>query len=408
MTSRPRPWQDAAEFALAFGATSLKRGRIGESSAVGDITPRYTSMGRRQRTRDIGPGTFSSRSRRRIGRRRRPTAKLALTRAVGQGQEVIMRWQNTSQTVLGPGRFHLGWNSDGNFERMPVHFMSLTSNAVGLENSIKGCSAKGMRFTYYRPGDGNFQYRWLPCSRYDGTMEDTGAWQVEKNTSPLGLSNLADQAKNCLHKWTKIKLNLYGTYSVPITYSIYLMTMPEALDPLQFGDMTAISVGAECCNFLRDLTRPLLYSNVGLNAKPTWPKDVRIVKSEKITIQPLSYSDQQAEEFVPATYSKAPHIHMLNWFIRHDRIREYDWSKNASGAGLTPDLSFNNQGWDVVSGDDNLCDCEWGKKLYLFITATAPSVIPLPATDPDYATTTTCQLQGSYDISVRNCFRFFL
>lgn len=409
MTSRPR-WQDAAEFALAFGATALKKPRIGETSGTGDITPRYTTMGRRQRNIDIGPGYFSSRSRRRIGRRRRPTAKLALTRAIGQGQEVILRWQNTSQTVMGPGKFALGWfqHSTAGFERVPFHFMSLSNNSIGLENSTKGCSAKGMRGCYYKPADGSFAYEPLPVATNTGAIETNNPiWQTEKNTSPVGLIELARQSKSVLHKWSKIKLNLYGTYSVPITYSVYLMTLSEQLDPLLHGDINSIPLGTECSNFLRDVTRPLLYSNLGINAKVTWPKDCRIVKSEKITIQPLSYSDQEAEAFVPGEYSKAPHIHMLNWFIRHDRMREYDWTKNASGGGLAPDLSFNNQGWDVVYSDENMCDCEWGKKLFLVITATSPKLDATPTPDPLYASTETCKLQGSYDVSIRNCFRFF-
>lgn len=378
---------------LALGAGWYYQNRRAVSS---------TQTQTRRRQMNIGPGSFSSRSRRRIGRKRRASARVALNRVIGTGGENIYRWQNTSQTVLGPGKLNIGWNTDGAYQLLPVHFMSLTTVPDAPENVGKGCRNQGMHTVYYKPDDGSMYFRALPCSSPNGTLLSSGNWAIEKQSHMVDPQSFS----SAFHKWTSIKLNLYGTYSVPITYSVYLCTMKESLDPLAFSSSGPIALGSECCNFLRDLTRPLLYSNVGLNAKQEWPRDVRVIKSQKITIQPLSYSDQQAEEFVPETYSKAPHIHMLKWFIRHDRMREYGWSKTP-GDALAPDLSFNNQGWDQHYTEDNYCDVEWGKRVFLILTATAPNLRAIPTPDAPYATTTTCQLHGSYDVCVRNCYRLF-
>lgn len=354
---------------------------------------------------NMSTGMQVSRVRRRTGRKKRRTGDQAFRAFQGCGSDIIYRWQQTSREYMGPGRVYIGLSSvDATYDRLPIHFMCLTTAPdAGSEVAAKGNfkNYSQCRIAYNKL-TGAFQ--WAPevnSVQYNGVIAANNQWQLE--TEPVAL---AENPKSVFHKWTDIKLNLYGTYTVPIHYTVTLCQLPEQLDPLATTPYTNMAEGSEVANMFKDWTRDLCHSTMGVNSgHTTWRKDVRIIKQYKCTIQPLSYSDQAAEAGLTTDYSSAPHIKELRWFIRHDRFRNYRWSRDATT--VLENRDFNEQGWDQLYPSLAHCDVEWGKKVFLFIQASAPSRNSVDSLFNEGAQALVNARQfGSYDLMVRNSFTF--
>jgi len=336
-----------------------------------------------------------------MGRRKRRSAAAVFNSMIGSSQKYVWRWQNISPNLLNPGRLPLGWNiGTSTDEWVPIHLMSLTSFPLGNVNTAKGCDKNGIKRMYYDPLSGNFNYQASNCQASSGIDSGANTWHLE--TGYAHTDGRTDPEGKVYHSWTDIRLNLYGTMSVPITYSIYVIQVPEALDVMSFGGST-ISVGSECANFLKDLVRPLCGNPLNMNGRIDWPKDVRILKKIVRTIQPLSYSDQAATK----TDANTAHVEQVKCFLRHDRFRDYRWSENV-GQQIV-DTTLNTQGWDTSLETSVMCDVEWGKRVYLMITATSPFAEGYDAAYQNFvdAQPSWLKRQGSYDIIVRNKFSTF-
>lgn len=353
-----------------------------------------------------GDGTIVTRSRRRVGRRRRATAARVQRSIIGAGKEIIYRWQNTSASYLGPGRLFLGQKNalSPGYLYTPIHFMSLTNQPMGLNHNAKGCFKHGMSSTYYNSTNGTFHWETLPCQDRFGAADISGVWHPEFEEGTDFLKN----TKRIFHKWTQIKLNLYGTYCVPVNYTVTVCTMKEQIDPYQFGSQVAMAEGTECHNMFKDMTRSLVHNTVGNNnGRVDYYKDMKIIKRERITINPLSYTDQIDVNALPdwgSNKSQTPHLHELNLFLRHDRMRDYKWSENADETLETRD--FTKPGWDLNQPSATMCDVEWGKRVFLIITASSPIALDHDGQYP-YQSINDTRTQGSYDICVRQCWRVF-
>jgi len=345
-------------------------------------------------------GATVSRKHRRTGRKRRVSLAQLNSRLIGSGSEFIYRWQNTTATYVGPGRLQIGWTRtiDGLIDNLPIHFMSLTNltHHSANANVAKGCVTQGMHRTGYYTTTKDVVCNPLPNQTNQGVANNDGLWQQDLNSAIPNTFNA-----RVFHKWTDIKLNLYGTYSVPIHYHVFLCQMPEQLDPFSVAPGSFHVYGSEFANMIRDISGGLLYSSVGGNSYKKWPSDVRIVKQHRVTIQPLTYSDQAAERGLePTLTSDAPHIHELRWFVRHDRHRDYHWSENTGD--MISQNNYATAGWDINNPKQTMSDCEWGKKLFLFITATAPGST---VAGSEFPSGNDVRIHGSYDVNVRNCFR---
>lgn len=354
-------------------------------------------------------GSTVTRRKYRTGRRRRPTLALLNNRIIAGGPEFIYRWQQTSPTFLGPGRVNIGWhdnNAPNSFKRVPIHFISLTSipPELSIAYPAKGCFHQGLCRTEYNPVDGQFQYIDIKSQESNGSNGITSVWRAEHSSA---ISNL--NFDRVFHKYSDIRINLYGTYTVPIRYRIFMVQLPEQLDPFQYsGFPSTFGEGSELNNMFKDWTRTLLHNTVATNGDVKWPKDVRIIKQHNVLIQPLTYSDQLAErEISNLDSSTAPHIHEVRWFVRHDRFRDYKWSENSDQTDERRD--YTKAQWDVTYPTALMSDVEWGKRVFLFITATSPrsEALSTEPDGPDFQGTAQTFFQGSYDINIRNCWRFF-
>lgn len=343
----------------------------------------------------IGATTLSRR-RYRIGRRQRRTARKVFNTLVGGGQQVVWRWQQISDSILGPGRLPMGWSQGGSAvtEWIPFHFMSLTQCGDGVSNSLKGCYTDGIKRVYFDSSASNSNFTWVntPAQIYTGATGAGVGWQNESTVGNY------EGGRSRYHSWTDIRLNLYGTRAVPVTYSIYIIQCPKNYDLQEAGIHFE---GSDQYNMLKAITRASLGNSLNMNGRVDWPKDVRIVRKYVHTIQPLSYSDQAAN---PATGNVTGHIKECKIFMRHDRQRNYNWSEFRADTAY--DNGLTTLGWDynIATDGSAVSDVEWGKRLYLFITATSPKKDPVEHngyTDQDSAWNI---FQGSYDIIVRNKF----
>lgn len=346
--------------------------------------------------------TYQSRSGT-VSRRRRRLGRLRRGLSNPNFRDVVLRWQSTSDSYLGPGLNRIGtwFNAGGSAMYMPLHFMSLTNNAIiGEANGAKGCfKDQGMCQLFKSQTNNSFSWLKRVCQIPTGAGL-SNSWQLEQgDLDPL--SNVPDTSKYLYHDWTDIRMNLYGSFSVPLTYNIYVMTMKEQLDPFQFGLGADIAQGTECWNMFKDITRGCQGNSVSMNGRIDWPKDVRILKHDRIVMQPLGYSDQVAVS-EPGPASHTPNIHEYRLFLNHRRYRNYKWSENADETSYGNNYAVNQ--WDVNVSGETMCDVEWGKRLFLIITCTCADVGE--GTDDYTANAVTARVQGSYDICVRNKFRF--
>lgn len=348
-----------------------------------------------------GRSGTTARQRRRIGRRIRRSDKIATS-----GYKYhIQRWQASSPSYLGPGLYKIGTFQDSpGYTILPIHFMSLTNVGIlGNANSAKGCfNDIGMNYFFRNDSTNEFSYASLVSQTNNGALAGT-QWRVEQSEvyGELGF------ARRVFHDWTDIRLNLYGTFSVPITYTVYVMTMKEQLDPNQFPPLGTIPQHVELGNMVKDITRQCTGNSVASNGRTDWPRDVRILKKQVVTLQPLNYSDQAAQvlDLGSALPSHTPNVHELRLFVSHRRFRDYKWSEN--NVDDTTNNVLDSNGWDINAPQNLMCDVEWGKRVFLFVTATCPQVSPyVPGPDQLLANADSARVMGSYDINVRNKFRF--
>lgn len=341
---------------------------------------------------NVGACTYTKRKYR-TGRYRRRSSNRVFREAIAlYGNKNVWRWQQCSPSLIGPGNLPIGWaNLQTNVSTwMPMMFMSLTQNPYGPVDNQHGCWVSGLKHLYYNYTNGDWNAYEHVSQDFTGAQGPNGDWHIEQEDG----TSLHYTSK-MFHRWTDLRLNLYGARSIPITYTIYLMQVPQQLDFQAPGNLVA---GTECANMLKDMVRPLCGNPIAQNGRIDWPKDVRIVKKIVHTIQPLNYSDQSA---TGSSNTKNAHVRQVKWFLRHDRLRDYKWHQNASETNADRDLR--EVGWDVVKAGLDMSDVEWGKRLYLFITCTAPQV---NATQPQVTQVDQnwMELMGSLDILCRQCW----
>jgi len=236
------------------------------------------------------------------------------------------------------GRVTIGWGGAANQTleyNIPIHMMSLTClgymDQTGGPQFSKGCRDKGIIKFNYRPATNDYKYNYLGCQDHQGGDLPGGNWALEKYDGPLQDLSNAQLVSSVFHKYSDIKLNLYGVYDIPIRYSVKLVQfMDEKLDPLMFSHLSqVVPNNSDCYSMMNDMLKPLLYNSVNTNPNKDYMRNIRVIKSADVLIQPISYSDQRAERLDAAEGQtighNGGHIHELRWFVRHDRFRKYDW-----------------------------------------------------------------------------------
>jgi len=351
------------------------------------------------------------RTRRRVGRNRRRNANEVYRQWLGRSNRVVYRWQQVSSSLLGPGRVAIQWvDQEGTeFDKMPMYFMSLSQYPYGgaawdKENGSRDDGLKRWQYANTAPGNGKWVFFPLSSQSHNGGPDDpSGHWWLEQQS---GRPSPESPHAYRTHAWTQIKLNLYGTLSVPITYTVMIYQCPECLDPQKEDvGLPGHVGGSDVANMNKDMVRSLVGNNLLTNGRVDWPKDVRIVRKYTKTIQPLPYSDQVA---MGGSAASTAHVENMNIFIRHDRARDYRWRDDLNDQ--IPAVDLTNPSWDVYRENQQENDVEWGKKVYMMITASCPERLSATAglsgdlLSNDAVGRAIMETAGSFDILVRQCF----
>lgn len=354
-------------------------------------------------------GVRFSREQHRFGRRRRRN-RIRLDDLFRGYAQLRTRWQLTSPTLIGPGRIPLSYGLDtttsATFETLPIHMISLSNNVQGLPSTAKGAHQRGL-FRFVRDtATGQCGWNWFDSQNEVGVNSYTGdgKWAFEE-----GQTAFLPSVSKLFHKWTEVRLNLYGAKYLPLTYTISFVTMPKAYDPQQIDSWVPLSTNLyneynEFNRWLTDLSRGLISNPINvIGTKPHWKDNVRIIKQYKVNMAPLSYSNAADETTAPVHVGN---VKQFKTFIRHDRWRDYNWADTDTNVDAELDLS--DLGWDKVDQEVQLCDCEWGKRVYMIVSCTTGPRVDKTSYSvyshlPDQYTTMP-EYEGTYDCLIRNEF----
>lgn len=388
-----------------MGGYGAAAGMAAQGLAAGYAAYQQYSGRRSQRGKHVGGVGPVSVVRRhvRTGRKRYRSAAHVFKNVIGGGDTFVWRWQQTSSTYLGPGRLLCANNpqADSSYYNLPLHFMSLTTLPNTTDDYAQyGAYRHGMCVVRKKLATQAMSYYPLSSQDFDGST-GTVEWKKEQVEGDPDFS--VNGYNRFFHKYSDIRLNLYGSYTVPIRWNVWLMQLPESLDPLQLEPQigeAGTTAHTELWEMWRDMLRPSMSNSVATNGRVDWLKDAKILKHHSVTIQPLAYSDASVVEST-ALGSSTPNIYELRWFVRHDRFRNYKWPQMQQ---ITDCAALGTNGWDVENSFTLIPDVEWGKKLFLFINASAANADTVSGF---YATSDSTKISASYDINVRNAFKAF-
>jgi len=416
---------EAAVHRLSEGRQGPANYRNRKRDISGGIKPLKLNFENIKPSTMTGEDVNFTRSKMTVGGTRKRTANDIFKSQLGAMPEIIWRWQACSTSLLGPGRLPIGFGRETatfpDVNCLPFHMMSLTCNPGLPERSSLGCYTSGMFRYYFDKTSGNMGYSYLKSQQASGIPNDPSksSWNIEKGSAQTNTGSI-------FHKFTDIRLNLYGSTLYPLKYTVMLMTdMPLEMQPQERGFMSnPVTVPGDdftllnntpLNQFILDQCRPLVTNPIlGSNSDEDYKGKYKIVSKKTYKIPCMSYGNAVAQVTDTSAVSSV-NVHSVNMFIRHDRFRDYKWHQ------LTSDVYRTNNpggvGFDVVdiAGDnsgDTLCDVDREQRLFLVITCNAGALenglhyrAEGPFSGPDYDFTLPSALSGSYDIVVRNCFR---
>lgn len=363
---------------LAGAAAARRNARVG--GGVKKKTARATKLASRYRKRTGGSRTIVRRRRRtvkmggsieqrEISIRQRgnfiPTRQLAMFSMEPQW----FRVQGISQFDTSTGFYCISSRRDTtpvpNVQYLPVHVWDLTALPQG------GFCPVGYALSQ-ATGPVNNVFELNSTNASGGTV--TNSRLIAENTQ--GSAATIQPWRKSLHDYTHVKANLYGVRRRATKWMVTVMQLTD-----EFGDFISAATGnTEKAKVYDYLARPLMFNNLNYG-DPQTRVDFKIIKKFEVIIDPINTDQVDGALAVPRMVT-------LNWFIKHNRMRLYDWRRND-----TPLL-----GTDAVfDTENNIVDIRTDpkKRLYLVMQAMSPvnnsgaGVTPIstganPDTEPSY------------------------
>jgi hypothetical protein len=369
----------------------------------------------------MGDSVQFRRSYDRVGRKRRRTASQLFNANIGRMDEVVYRWQQVSGSLLGPGNQIIAYGkapAPATGYVCPLVFSSLTNVPLFTSNLTYGAQRAGLYRLTYEPTTKSFGMQYYRSQDKDAA-QTVARWQLESGTEPaLATSTVSPEI---FHKWTEIRMNLYGCAYAPLTYEILVVTGME-LDMSIFDYASGGTPIFESTNlnaFLRDqckdyIGNPIVGSSLD---RKDFKGKYKIIRRKVITISPLSYHNGAIAKEGLTSGIDASNVRNVNMFIRHDRFRNYAWSARAIDQDLQSGLDgrgFDTQDISQLANDSCLSDVDRDQRVYLFVKCSAgrayeaPEFDIIPAEVPisELSQTEIPVSSGSFDIVMRNCFRY--
>lgn len=413
-------WRDYSK--VKYGPGSGKRGRRAEKRIKKVVREELKDPVINSTKNMTGSSIQFTRSYDRIGRKRKRTAKQIFDASIGGMYESIFRWQRVSPSLLGPGETDVSYGitaAPGANRVLPFHFMSLTNNIHYPEESSYGAYKNGMHRLTYNPTNQHFGYQRLVG------QDNTGAFVSTEFQQETGVARNPNgfMSTRPFHKWTDIRLNLYGSAYYPLKYEILVVTGMDL--EMSIFDYTAggqpIILQSNLNAWLRDhvkdyIGNPIVGSNID---RTDLRGKVRVIRRRIVNIEPLSYTDawNQTSPNIGPLGIDASNVKNINMFIRHDRFRDYAWRPKSSDMSLQTNLNgtgFDKEDTQIRADLSAQSDVDREERVYLIIKCTAPAVLTADAYEAEDAVAPTALLDsnvipkfvGSYDCVVRNCFRY--
>lgn len=324
-----------------------------------------------------------ARTRRVAGRYKRLTAKNAHRRLDKEGTTQIQRWFNVSRFGVGPGAQGLYTYKDATHVYQPMHIMDLTAYP---NNPSIGAVAKGMYCVRNEISSGNPTYTLLQSMNDAGSL-GAGAWVNEYGAVAGGA--VVDQARL---KWCDIRLNLYGSYEIPIKYKIMIVGIHDEKSVPGITGNTDREA-----NLIDHLLKPMKYSNLLCNTGYT-SKSFHVIKQFNYTINPLDHYDSST--VVSGDTYRAPNMMEFKFFYKMDRDCDYIWHDTTSIANATADTANVNTMQTVMADAHDVVYPS--KRIFLIVMASSTyqdtTSSPVSVAQPPYAQT---KYVGSYDVNIR-------
>jgi len=431
---------DYAVYKLREGPSNVKY-RNRKRDIEGGIKPTKLNFDAVQDIKEAmgGDDIQFTRSRAKIGRTRKRTANDLWKAQLAVMDERIYRWQRCSPSLLGPGATPISMGQDtalnvdpdaGPTVVVPFHWTSLTVFPHYQGNQSLGCIPTGMtRMVYRRPPDalqGRFGIQHLASQANTGTFKNNGFWEMEKGADDD--SNQQHAINSVFHKYTDIKLNLYGAMRYPMEYTAMVVTgMPVEMSltdkvPVSTTVATSpstadfpIADNTPLNEFLMDNLKGLLTNPIiGSSTNQHYDGKLKVLFKKKYKVPCLTYGDAinlaNAASGIDSTNVKT-----VNIFLRHDRFRNYKW--HTVPGDVVDNDAIDSTGWDHLNINNNenegsYCDVDREERVFFILMCNSPNAfdgtvqnVSAPTFNPEVVQTTAFNTTGSYDIVVRNCFR---
>lgn len=246
---------------------------------------------------------------------------------------------------------------------LPIHVWDITATANYIGTQVLYPDVGFALSRGNNNGDSLADTKILPSQGPDGVTVSNSQLR-EENTS----GGFDDKPKRkCFHEYTHLKLNLYGVRKRSTKFVCQLIQIKDTAADF----ITANSNNNEKKKLYDYLARPFVFNNLQ-TGDPQTKTDFKIIKSYEVNIAPNT-NDQY--DGVNAT----PHIHTLNWFIKHNRVRHYDWKRDV------PATISQTPSWDIELGSGHNLRVDPKYRVYFVIRALSPDrrqVEYTEATDP--------------------------
>ena len=274
--------------------------------------------------------------------------------------------------------------ADGQQE-LPLHVWDLTAHPNYVNNAYLSPDV-GFVATKFTTAD-TAEVRMLPI--FVGSQNANGV-TTQSNTvlrqeNVFSPSGQPASCRKSFHHWSHIKLNLYGVRKRATRYVVQLVMVKQ-----EFADfIDAAGTNLQKQKLIDYLVRPFIWSNLN-QSDPQTLSMIKIVKTYEVIIDPITTDEYSGS-------SSVPHIQTVNWFVKHNRVRRYDWSRGAA-ASTDPGAIYDDEsaapGYLSTRVDPS-------NRLYLVLRALAPeqriaAINPPAAVDPI--------TEPSYDLVIRQKF----
>lgn len=286
-------------------------------------------------------------------------------------QDVIFRHQALNLDLSNQGLMPLTWGSVSGQEFVPMHIYNLSfipNGGITLHGQAAGLQCG------WATGSGTSDRTLNTLSGNDptGLLTTPGVWWPETN----GTIDF-NKVTKAMHKWTSIKLQLYGSLQDDVKFTISMVKFPDEFADLWNGNV-GNGQGKELQTFLTHQ-----YTACRINsAQNTASRYIKVLREWNVTVP---------RQNVAAQVGVAQRE--LNLFVRHNWVNDYNWPtptvRNIQNHDYVGALGYG------VDFEKHTCP-EPSKSVFLLVRATSTIKVSNEG-----------QLglnNGTYNIVIRNAF----